>query len=67
MGEGGQVADLVHHGGDTFLVRWRDELFGEYFTTHGTFEAADGGAPSRFSMVVNRETITGQRAPAEQE
>lgn len=65
MGEGGQIADLVHHHGDTFLVRWRDELFGEYFTTRGTFQAPNGGAPSRFSMVVNRETITGQRVPEE--
>jgi CubicO group peptidase (beta-lactamase class C family) len=63
MGEGGQVADLVHHHGDTFLVRWRDALFGEYFTTQGTFTAPDGGVPSRFGMMVNRETIEGGRVP----
>lgn len=61
VGERGQVADLLHHQGDTFVVRWRDAIFGEYFTTRGTFESADGGVPSRFSMVVNRETMAGQR------
>lgn len=61
MGDRGQVADLSHHHDDTFLVRWRDVLFGEFFSSHGTFDAPAGGRPSRFTMAYGRETITVQR------
>jgi hypothetical protein len=56
----GEVADLAHHHGDTFLVRWRDPLFREEFATLVEF-TADGAAVRRLSTRINRDSIVAGR------
>ncbi|MDQ3519190.1 MAG: serine hydrolase, partial [Gemmatimonadota bacterium] len=58
---GREAADLVHRRAHTFLVRWRDPVFDELFTTNGTFTAGTSGAVDAFTMRLNRDTIAVRR------
>ncbi|HWL39784.1 MAG TPA: serine hydrolase [Gemmatimonadaceae bacterium] len=60
MGEG-QIADLEFHGGDTFFLRWRDALFGEYYGAHVNF-AASGDSITGFSVRINRDEFTATKS-----
>lgn len=60
MGEG-QQADLVHVRGDTFVVRWRDELLREVFSTHMEFQGDGDGCVARLQMRLNRDFIAAAR------
>ncbi|MFN2398509.1 MAG: serine hydrolase [Gemmatimonadaceae bacterium] len=58
---GREEADLAHRNADTFLVRWRDPLFDELYTTNGTFAAGAGGTVDGFTMRLNRDTVSVRR------
>jgi CubicO group peptidase (beta-lactamase class C family) len=64
-GPRGQVADLSHWHHDTFLVRWRDPLFGEIYSTLVTFGLGASGEVEGLVMQVNRDRIVARRAATE--
>ena len=59
----GQQADLLHLEGDTFVVRWRDEILGEFFGTRVEFGAASDCVRG-LQMRLNRDDISATRSCA---
>src|SRR6185295_14223276 len=59
----GEVADLEHHHGDDFLVRWRDRLYRENFTTMVHFRAA-GDSITSLNVRINRDEFTARKGAA---
>jgi hypothetical protein len=55
MGEG-QLADLLHHHDDSFVVSWRDPLFRSERMTMVSFDFG-GGAAKKLSMQIGRDQI----------
>jgi CubicO group peptidase (beta-lactamase class C family) len=66
--DAGEVADLEHHHRDDFLVRWRDPLYRENFTTMLHFRAT-GDSITSLNVRINRDEFTATKgavtAPAE--
>lgn len=60
MGDG-QKADLVVHSGDSFMVRWRDALFREYYESLLQFNVIDAAATS-FTVRLNRDAFTAKKS-----
>ena len=61
---GGGLADLSHWHYDTFLVRRRDPLFREYFSTRAAFSLNPEGHPDGFAMRLHRGYCLGAANPA---
>jgi len=57
----GQIADLAHWHYDSFLVTWRDPLFGEIFPALVTFTTDANAQVSALSMQINRDLIVARR------
>ncbi|HEX5760777.1 MAG TPA: hypothetical protein VF121_16430 [Thermoanaerobaculia bacterium] len=54
---GGQTADLLPAGGDTFVVRWRDPCYRETRLTRMTFEVAPDGTAARLAIDIGRDAV----------
>lgn len=61
---GGQTADLLPAGGDTFVVRWRDPFYRETRLARVTFEIGDADAPARLAMDIGRDAVRAVRSAA---
>ena len=62
---GRQEADLLYLDHDTFVVRWRDELFREVFSTRVEFGADSRGCVPGLQMRLNRDQISATRPPGQ--
>jgi hypothetical protein len=59
----GEKADLEHHHGDDFLVRWRDPLYRENFTTMLHFRAT-GDSINSLNVRISRDEFTARKGAA---
>ncbi|MGI8496360.1 MAG: DUF3471 domain-containing protein [Gemmatimonadaceae bacterium] len=57
----GEIGDLTHWHYDSFLVTWRDPLFGEVFPALVAFTTDASAQVSALSMRLNRDLIVAQR------
>jgi CubicO group peptidase (beta-lactamase class C family) len=63
---GGQTADLLPAGGDTFVVRWRDPFYRETRLTRVTFNPGAEGTPAHLAMDIGRDAIRAVRKGKEE-
>jgi Beta-lactamase/Domain of unknown function (DUF3471) len=59
MGQG-QIADLVLHHGDSFMVHWRDPVYQEVYNTILTFQV-EGDVVKSLRVRINRDEFTATR------
>ncbi|HYD13704.1 MAG TPA: serine hydrolase [Allosphingosinicella sp.] len=60
LGEGDEAV-LTPLSRDTFAVRWRNRIWGEFGDTRVTFALDDSGRPARLSMLVVRDRVEARR------